>query len=65
MTTMTLDDLDRRVTRERAGTSQVHTLGSILNRLCSHDAFHAGEISQLLGVHGLPAIDLWARRTAT
>ena len=28
----------------------------------SHDAFHSDEISQLLGVHGLAAIDLWARR---
>jgi hypothetical protein len=33
-----------------------------LLRLLSHDAFHSGEISQLLGVHGLPAIDLWSRR---
>ena len=40
---------------------QVHTRRSVLLRLLSHDAFHSGEISQLLGVHGLPAIDLWAR----
>jgi uncharacterized damage-inducible protein DinB len=38
-----------------------HSRGSILNRLLSHDAFHAGEISQLLGAHSLPAIDLWTR----
>ncbi len=38
-----------------------HSRGSILNRLVSHDAFHAGEISQLLGANGLPAIDLWTR----
>lgn len=38
-----------------------HSRGSILNRLMSHDAFQAGEISQLLGVHALPAIDLWTR----
>lgn len=38
-----------------------HSRGSILNRLLSHDAFHAGEISQLLGVHALPPIDLWTR----
>lgn len=41
---------------------QVHTRRSVLLRLLSHDAFHSGEISQLLGSHGLPAIDLWARR---
>jgi hypothetical protein len=40
----------------------MHTRRSILLRLLSHDAFHSGEISQLLGVNGLPAIDLWARR---
>jgi hypothetical protein len=28
-------------------------------RLITHDAFHSGEISEILGVHGLPAIDLW------
>ncbi len=28
-------------------------------RLLSHDAFHTGEISQLLSMHGLPEIDLW------
>ena len=38
-----------------------HSRGSILNRLLSHDAFHAGEISQVLGANGLRAIDLWAR----
>mgnify|MGYP000100093974 CR=1 FL=1 len=38
-----------------------HSRGSILNRLISHDAYHAGEISQVLGVNGLPAIDLWTR----
>ncbi|MGK2850709.1 MAG: DinB family protein [Candidatus Limnocylindrales bacterium] len=41
--------------------TRYHSRSSILNRLFSHDAFHAGEISQLLGVNGLPAIDLWAR----
>jgi uncharacterized damage-inducible protein DinB len=54
-------DLARTVSRDRDGTPQVHTYGSILNRLFSHDAFHAGEISQLLGVHGLGEIDLWRR----
>ena len=38
---------------------RAHSRASILNRMLSHDAFHAGEYSQLLGRHGLPAIDLW------
>ena len=55
------DDLEVTATRTRRGLPQVHSRASVLNRLCSHDAFHAGEISQLLGLHGLPGIDLWVR----
>ena len=63
--TWTPDDLDVPFERRYRDTVQVHTRGSVLLRLLSHDAFHAGEISQLLGLHGLPAIDLWARRPST
>jgi hypothetical protein len=28
-------------------------------RLLSHDAYHAGEVSQTLGMAGLRQIDLW------
>jgi hypothetical protein len=38
---------------------QEHTRASILQRLLSHDAYHCGELSQTLGIHGLPQIDLW------
>lgn len=56
-----IDDRVAVAVRIRAdGQRQVHTRASVLNRLFTHDAFHAGEISQLLGLHGLPAIDLWA-----
>ncbi len=48
--------------RRMGDLRQLHTRRSILLRLLSHDAFHGGEISQLLGANGLPAIDLWARR---
>lgn len=41
------------------GTTQVHTRGSILQRMFSHEAYHCGELSQTLGIHGLPQIDLW------
>lgn len=58
----TVDDLELTATRRRDGVEQVHTRGSVLNRLFSHDAFHAGEISQLLGLHHLPPIDLWVRQ---
>jgi len=63
--TWTAADLDVPFERRYRDTVQVHTRRSVLLRLLSHDAFHAGEISQLLGLHGLPAIDLWAKRPAT
>jgi hypothetical protein len=55
-------DLDQTASRIRGDVTQLHSRASILNRLCSHDAFHAGEISQLLGRHSLPPIDLWTRQ---
>jgi len=54
-------DLAATATRVRDGVARIHSRASVLNRICSHDAFHAGEISQLLGLHDLPPIDLWAR----
>jgi uncharacterized damage-inducible protein DinB len=57
----TPEDLSLGVSRMVGDVERTHTRASILNRLCSHDAFHAGEISQLLGTYGLPAIDLWRR----
>ena len=41
------------------GMDQVHTRSSILQRLFSHEAYHCGGLSQTLGIHGLPQIDLW------
>ena len=51
--------LDETVGVQSAGGVQLHTRLSILLRLLSHDAYHAGELSQTLGVAGLPQIDLW------
>ena len=47
------------IRRDYGGTLQVHTRGSIVQRLFSHEAYHCGELSQTLGIHGLPQIDLW------
>src|SRR4051812_3589686 len=55
------DDLHVSADRTFGGVTVVHPRASVLNRLFSHDAFHAGEVSQLLGLHGLPEIDLWRR----
>ena len=45
--------------RDYDGNVQVHHRGSILQRLFSHEAYHCGELSQTLGIAGLPQIDLW------
>jgi uncharacterized damage-inducible protein DinB len=47
--------------REYGDVHQVHTRSSILQRLFTHDAYHCGELSQTLGIQGLPQIDLWAQ----
>ena len=46
--------------RERDGKIQMHSRQSILWRMITHDASHAGEISQILGSHGRGEIDLWS-----
>lgn len=46
--------------REIEGRQQIHSRGSILQRLFTHEAYHCGELSQTLGIHRLPQIDLWA-----
>jgi uncharacterized damage-inducible protein DinB len=45
--------------REYAGRRSGHKRGEIIQRMFSHDAYHAGELSQLLGVNGLPQVNLW------
>ncbi len=52
----TTDMLETEFERRYRDVRQVHTRRSILLRMLSHDAFHSGEISQLLGSHGLPAM---------
>jgi len=45
--------------RTRNGEVQHHTRHSVLTRLVMHDSFHAGEVSLLLGLNGLPSLDPW------
>jgi uncharacterized damage-inducible protein DinB len=51
--------LDETVERFYGEQRQVHSRASILQRLITHEAYHCGELSQTLGIHGLPQIDLW------
>jgi uncharacterized damage-inducible protein DinB len=55
----TPDMLADRIERDYDGVRQVHSRASIVQRLFSHDAYHCGELSQTLGMNGLPQIDLW------
>ena len=55
----TPDSLFEQFERQAGKKTQVHTRQSVLMRLLSHDAYHCGELSQTLGIHGLPQIDLW------
>jgi uncharacterized damage-inducible protein DinB len=46
-------------TRELNGSVQLHTRQSVLTRLLTHDAYHSGEVSLILGTNGMEGIDLW------
>ena len=60
----TPESLGETATVQLASGPRIHTRQSVIMRMISHDAYHCGEISQILGTHGLPEIDLWRRRPA-
>jgi len=51
--------LDETIERRYGDRVTVHSRSSILQRLLTHEAYHCGELSQTLGIEGLPQIDLW------
>lgn len=55
----TIAMLDDEISREDFGPDWVHTRGSVLQRVFSHDLYHCGELSMTFGLAGLPQIDLW------
>ena len=57
--TWTPSMLGEKFTREIGGKTQIHTRESVLMRIITHDAYHTGEISIVLGMHGLTEIDFW------
>ena len=57
--------LDAPFRREIHGRVQFHTRQSVLMRMISHDAYHAGELSQILGAAGLTQVDLWPPKRAS
>lgn len=47
--TWTLDMLDEVLTKPEWGADWVHTRGSVLQRVLTHDVYHCGEINLVLG----------------
>jgi len=55
----TLEMLEEEISRPEWGADWVHTRGSVLQRVFSHDIWHAAELNESLVANGLPPIDLW------
>jgi uncharacterized damage-inducible protein DinB len=55
----TIEMLSVAFTRVRNGELQQHTRASVLTRILTHDAFHVGEVSLLLGSLGSASLDPW------
>jgi len=54
----TPEDLAARFSRQRRSGAQTFTRQWVIWHLMEHDLHHGGEISQILGSHGVPALDL-------
>lgn len=56
--TWTLTSLGEVIRRDDFGKGWVHTRGSVLQRVFSHDAYHCGQLSQTLGIAGLQKVHI-------
>ena len=57
--TWTLDMLTEELRRPEWDETWVHTRGSVIQRVFSHDVWHCAELNESLRSQGLPQIDLW------
>ena len=55
----TIDMLAEELRRPEWDASWVHTRGSVIQRVFSHDVYHVAELNDALGNAGLPQVDLW------
>ncbi len=55
----TLDMLDEEISHPEWDSSWVHTRGSVIQRVFSHDVYHIAELNEALGRAGLLQVDLW------
>lgn len=51
--------LEQSFPRDVNGRREWHTHQSIFTRLLTHDGYHIGEVSLILGMHGREGIDPW------
>jgi hypothetical protein len=57
--TWTLEMLEETLRRPEWDEAWVHTRGAVLQRVFSHDAYHAADVNATLARSDLPQIDLW------
>jgi DinB superfamily len=55
----TVTSLAEELRRPEWDDSWVHTRGSVIQRVFSHDVYHCADVNGVLGAAGLPQIDLW------
>jgi uncharacterized damage-inducible protein DinB len=55
----TLADLDAEIRHDGPDADRTHTRGSVIQRVYTHDVYHAAELNEMLGSAGLPLIDLF------
>lgn len=55
----TLPMLAEEIRREDFGADWVHTRGAVIQRVFSHDVYHAAELNEALGIAGLAQVDFW------
>ena len=55
----TLEMLREEIRRPEWDETWVHTRGSVLQRVFSHDVYHAAQLNNVLGEAGLLQIDFW------
>jgi hypothetical protein len=55
----TLDTLEEVLRRPEWDDSWVHTRGSVIQRVFSHDVYHIAELNDAIGNAGLAQVDLW------
>ena len=55
----TVASLDDEIRHEDSGAGRVHTRGFVIQRVYTHDVSHTAELNEMLGIAGLPQIDLF------